>query len=353
MNPIHTILVATDFSSVAYNAVRRAALLAREHDARLSILHVIDRNADYCPGNRFSLAIDPALRAAQAGLFLRRIADELKQAFDVQADLVVKMGDALDVLVSESHGASLVVYGQRPGASLKELVLGTPADRLLDACDRPVLVVKQAVKGPYQRVLTGFNFTSASDAAALAAATLVPDADQQLMHVVRSSRDDAPRQPDAPGAISHRLHARQEAGLVARMQRRVATIGFDSRELRFAVGRGPSASTILSLEQAQGADVVAVGRQRRSKWLDALLGSVSRSVIARAKGDVLVVPGSPGSSMGSRVAAARRLEGGRLNSAALARRAWTIEADPANTRPPSWSTGSGVLPGKPLGAAAR
>jgi nucleotide-binding universal stress UspA family protein len=351
MNPFNAILVATDFSAAANNAVRRAALLAREHDARLSILHVIDRRGVDRAGNGFSPAIDPAFSVAQARVDLRRLADELSRTFDVTADLVVKIGDPLDVLVSESSRASLVVLGRRAGASIKDLVFGTPAGRLLDACARPVLVVKQAAEGPYRRVLAGLDFTLTSDAAALLAAELAPAADLHFTHAFHSRQDDALRRTDVPAAILRKLSAREEAGVVAQMQRRVATIGFDSRELRFAVGRGPSASTILNQEQTQGADVVAVGRQRRSKWLDAFLGSVSRRVLARSRGDVLVVPSLPGSSAGSRAAAARRLAGGRVEGATFARREWTIEADPTHTRPPAWSTGDGVWRANPLGAA--
>ena len=43
MTPIATILAATDFSPDGNNAVRRAALLARQLDARLTLLHVVDQ----------------------------------------------------------------------------------------------------------------------------------------------------------------------------------------------------------------------------------------------------------------------------------------------------------------------
>ena len=41
MTPFKFILAATDFSVPANNAVHRAALLAKQHGARLSIVHVI------------------------------------------------------------------------------------------------------------------------------------------------------------------------------------------------------------------------------------------------------------------------------------------------------------------------
>lgn len=294
MNPFDSILVATDFSTLANNAVRRAALLAREHGARLRILHVIDHHGVYRAGNGFSPLFDPTLKTAQARAELSRLADKLRTRFDVTPELVVKIGDPFDVLVSESTRASLVVLGRRAGGSIKDMVLGTRADRLLDACARPVLVVKQAVDGPYRRILTGLDFTSASDAAALIAAALAPTADLHFTHIFHSKQEDALRRTDVPAAIVQSLREREEAGVVARMRRRAASIGFDSRTLYFDVVRGPSALTGMYRKRPRGADVVAVGRQRRSKWLDALRDSVSRRLLARSHGDVLVVPSLSG-----------------------------------------------------------
>ena len=42
MMPIATILAATDFSPDGNNAVWRAALLTRQIDARLTLMHVVD-----------------------------------------------------------------------------------------------------------------------------------------------------------------------------------------------------------------------------------------------------------------------------------------------------------------------
>lgn len=353
MKPFYSILVATDFSAAANNAVRRAALLARAHNARLRMLHVIDSGGLHRAGKGISPAIDMPVKSAQARGHLRRLADELRDAFKVTADIVVKVGDPFDVLASESSRASLVVLGRRGGGSIKDWLLGTPAERLLDACARPVLVVKQAVEGPYRQVLTGLDFTPTSDAAALLAAALAPGANLHLTHVLRSKQDVALRQTDVPCATQRELREREEAGVIARMRRRVAVIGLDSRELRFAVSRGSSAPGVLTQEQMQGADVVAVGRQRRARWLDSLLGSVSRRVLARSFNDVLVVPSLPGLPEVSPVCAARRLAGARAGEAAPTRRWWTIEADPAHTRAPAWPTGDGVWRAKPVGVDPR
>jgi nucleotide-binding universal stress UspA family protein len=53
--------------------------------------------------------------------------------------------------------------------------------------------------------------------------------------------------------------------------------------------RGHAARLILEHERTLGADLVVIGKRRRSVLESVLLGSVTRHVLADAKADVLVV----------------------------------------------------------------
>lgn len=347
MKTFDSILVATDFSATGNNAVRRAAWLARAQDARLDILHVIDSGRLYRVGKGFAPAVDLTSQSARAHAELGRIAGEMRSAFQVTAAVILKIGDPLDMLVRTSERASLVVLGQRTGGSLRDWVLGTPAGRPLDAGSCPVLVVKQNFEGPYRRVLTGLDFTPTSDAAARVATALAPSADLHFMHVFHSQHYAALLQTDTPSAILRALREREEAGVIARMRRRIAAIGLDSRRLHLAVARGSGTPAILPREHMQGADLVAVGRRRRVRWLDALLGSVSRRVLARAQGDVLVVPSLPESPAVLPASKVHRQAGLRADDPAPARR-WSATTTGARagvtnrydhaTAEPRWST---------------
>lgn len=332
MNPINAILVATDFSAAANAAVRRAALLAQEHEAKLRLLHVVEGGGVYRAVKGLRLDhFDPSLNAALASADLSLFAGELARTLDVVVDVVVKRGDPLDILKHESRRVDLVVLGQSVGGSVKRLVQGSLADRLLSACACPVLVVKQKAEASYRRVLTAFNFTPASDAAALAGATLAPSAEKHFTHVLLPKNGGAGHRLRVSAHVLRRLRSRKEAGAVARMRRRVATMGFDSREVHFAVSRGSSASSILLQQQRHGADLIAVGRQRRSNWLDALMRSVSRRVLARSQGDVLLVPTVSGSPVRTRAVAALRLAVDQVNSvvsAAGVHSMWTHRPGP-------------------------
>ena len=66
MTRFRSILVATDFSDHATHAVRRGALLAKHHAARLSLLHVVNPAGSRPLRQWFSPSIDVDLKAAQA-----------------------------------------------------------------------------------------------------------------------------------------------------------------------------------------------------------------------------------------------------------------------------------------------
>jgi nucleotide-binding universal stress UspA family protein len=85
MTPFTSIVVATDFSIDGNHAVRRAALLAHAHRARLKLVHVVDPAGCKPLRDWFSPSIDIDLKAAQARESLRRFAVEIAGRYDLPA----------------------------------------------------------------------------------------------------------------------------------------------------------------------------------------------------------------------------------------------------------------------------
>lgn len=290
MAPFRSILVATDFSVDGNNAVRRAALLAQQHDARLSMLHVVKTAGNKPLREWFSPSIDIELKSAQARATLRRFAAEIAGRHDVVTNIELRVGDALEEVLRASERADLVVLGQRGNNPFRDLVIGKTADRLLRACRCPVLIVKQSADDPYRRVLVPVDFTPCSDAAVRAAAFLAPDTGIQVFHAIGPARDARLRAADVPEPIIRESRAKEEAGLIARMRRSVARLGLDSRRMSFALGRGPAARSALHKAQTLGADLIVAGKQGRSTMAAFLLGSVSKRLLAGSSCDMLVIP---------------------------------------------------------------
>lgn len=265
MNSLRTILAATDFSADGNNAVHRAALLARQHDARLSILHVVTPAGSHLWRGWFRRSID--LEIAQARATLRRFAAEIASRHDVVAKVEVRVGDSDAELLRASENVDLLVLGERGNNPLKDLVIGKTAHRLLRTCRTPVLVVKQAAHAPYRRVLVPVDFTPSSNAAMRSALSLAAGVGIQFFHALSSTRETVLREADVPAAVIRESRAREEDGARARMRRGVVRLGLDSRSMSFALGRGPAVHSTLLQAQRLDVDLIVAGKQRRStKW---------------------------------------------------------------------------------------
>lgn len=290
MTLFRSILAATDFSVDGNNAVRRAALLARQHDARLSLLHVVNPAGFKPLRDWFRPSADIDLATARARAKLRRFAAEIAGQHDIGAKIEVRIGDVDAELLRASEDVDLLVLGERGKNPLKDLVIGKTADRLLRTCRTPLLVVKQAAQDPYRRVLVPIDFTPGSNAAIRSAASLATGVGVQLFHALSSTREAVLREADVPAAVIRESRAREEAGAGARMRRSVARLGLDSRSMSFALGRGPVVQSTLRQAQTLDADLIVAGKQRRSAVAGFFLGSAGSGLLAASRCDTLIVP---------------------------------------------------------------
>lgn len=290
MTPISSILACTDFSVDGHNAVRRAALLAQAHDARLHVLHVVNRDGCKPLRDWFAPTMDIELKAAQARDALRRAAVEILGAFDVPATIEVRIGDPIATPMEASEHADLVVLGRQGHSQLETLLIGRTADRMLRMCRRPVLLVKKAAGLPYGRVLAPVDFTTSSDSALRFAARLARGAQLHVFHATDTYVESVLRRSDVSDAVIRGVRVREQAAADARMRDAIARLGLSSAPVSFTVGRGRPDLQALQCAWAVGADLIVAGKQGRSVIADFLLGSVSGRLVEQATCDVVIVP---------------------------------------------------------------
>jgi nucleotide-binding universal stress UspA family protein len=106
MNPVRTILAATDFTDEAAHAARRGARLSREHSAALQLLHVIRQ--DFLTALRTRAQGTPAGEEALLGA-ARRNLDTLCAQLEAEAsgrpELLVRTGALLEEVPCRPHDA--------------------------------------------------------------------------------------------------------------------------------------------------------------------------------------------------------------------------------------------------------
>jgi nucleotide-binding universal stress UspA family protein len=264
--PIASILGVVDFARSLVATRRRAALLATEHRARLTLLHVVD----------------------PAGF--RPLRDWLGRPADVE----IKLGQAKATL------DRLVVVGAKGANPLRELLLGTPAEGLLRTVRRPLLLVRRAARQPYRRALVPLDFAACSGRALQCAARIAPRAALQAFHAIDASLEMKLRAADVPEdiVVDHRARARQHA--YGRLHALAAEHLGPGRVAGFAVRQGDAASLIVAEEGRIGADLVVIGQGGHSALASFLLGSVSQRVLRGVRCDTLVVPRPSSPDRGTR-----------------------------------------------------
>ena len=281
-----SILLVTDLSAAGVPAMRRAALIAAEHDARLTLLTVVDPTRS--PSRKSGLGRTAAveLRLAHARECLHGRAMQLGALCDVEVQAVVRSGDVLQHIAAAAEKADLVVLGARRDNVLREFLFGTPAERVVRISRRPVLVVKQAPVSAYRRVLVPVDFSESSALAVQLANGVAPTAEVHLFHALESMPTAQMR---TAGVSDEVIRFNRELARARRMQA-LRTLGGAVVGIQAAVGEGPAPALTLARQEALAADLVVVGKHNRSRWADFLLGSVTQRLLAAATSDVLVLP---------------------------------------------------------------
>jgi nucleotide-binding universal stress UspA family protein len=135
--------VPVDFSNHSETALRHAASMARENNAKLLLAHVLDEKIF------FSGAVLPAdyteILEKQARESLEKIArrarlDSVQHQFSLfwGADAARTIADQAKKL-----GASMIVMGSHGRTGLNRLLLGSVAERTLRYAECPVMIVKK------------------------------------------------------------------------------------------------------------------------------------------------------------------------------------------------------------------
>ncbi len=138
------IVCAFDGSDNAMKAAESAAELAKKYEAKLSLVYVVEPYAPPVdlPGISFVDWVEPH-RTAAARL-LSDAASHLRDKREVTPQVEVRVGNPAHEIVSyaQERGADLIVVGSRGHGTMKRLLMGSVADRVVHLSHGPVFVVR-------------------------------------------------------------------------------------------------------------------------------------------------------------------------------------------------------------------
>ena len=147
---MNKILVATDGSESAAQAVEFGIELAVEHQAELILVHVVPA-LDVVPASGFGIGgafpHEPSPKDRQ----LLEDAAVRAEEHDVVATTMLLVGDTVDEIVAyaDSHDVDLIVVGSRGHGTISTALLGSVSRDILQESMRPVLVVRGGASVPH------------------------------------------------------------------------------------------------------------------------------------------------------------------------------------------------------------
>lgn len=288
MQTLQRILVASDFSDQAGVAIDRAVELAREHEAELSILHVIDEELPKDVQSYLMTKSDHHLRSL---IDRKPAAKEITKTIDI----VVGRPDIDIAERADVERADLIVVGLHNRILEENLqIQGSIAEKIIQTTHQPVLVVKDPPRGPYSSVVVGVDFSAYSREALRAAAMVAPRSDMHLVNAYEEHSNLMSRFRDSEAgsrALEQRAARRQSFA-----QREMAALESNAfeglakpRHVDHVFERGDPATVLAAQADHAKADLISVGTHGRVGIVRTLLGSVATEVLNDRLADVLVV----------------------------------------------------------------
>lgn len=292
MTAIRQILAATDLSTPARQAASRAAWLAQEHQAGLTLQHVVDQGAltllesvlESIHRQKVHDVVDQSTQQLHA------LCHALENQYDIEITPLVDSGRVVRALVGAIADVDpdLVVLGARGANFVRHVLLGSTPERLLSRVRKPILVVRQTPRAAYRNILVPVDFSPRSFPALALAHAVAPQASITALHVHHVPFENrlhlAGVNDDVISDVRQRVHERAQADMATLMERCQAA-GIPATP---ALETGEPAPTILECEQSYEADLVVLGRHAHDPLSELAVGSVARHILAHAQSDVLI-----------------------------------------------------------------
>lgn len=260
------ILIAHDLRDTADMALCRATQLARQHNAKLTILHVLDPSQTKQQHEKAHQDLDRSLtRFAPPG-----------------SDLLLLEGKPSEVVLQQVHalGCDLLVLGAHH--QRHDFFSGTSLDRIARQCPVPLLLVARNDFQPYQRALAAIDFSLCACSALGQGARLLPaSAELHAVHVFEPDKG-SPKQVEAQLQI-------QQALIDQLITDEAKNLPSDAAHLTHEVRQGGILRCLQEQLKARRSELLVLGSHGRSALSQALLGSLAQHFLHRAPCDILVV----------------------------------------------------------------
>lgn len=280
------ILVATDFSERSDRALRRAMLLARQFEASVTLVHVVD---DDQPRR----IVDT--ERSEAEQLLRQMAATLKNIDDIESDTCVILGSPFAGIVDAAAEMlpDLLVIGPHRRQILRDIFTGTTAERIIRSVNCPVLMVNASPVGSYRHIMQTTDLSKASRGALERFLGLKLTAVRNtLLHVFDVPALRLAFSHTIPKDEKETLLAEENAEASREMSEFLQKADFGNVEPMIRHETTTTQHEILAVAEDEQADLIVVSTHGQTELARLFIGSVTEQVLRMSQVDVLAIPPS-------------------------------------------------------------
>ena len=277
MRLLSKILFATDFSKSSTAALQTVKVLVRTFHSRVVLLHVVPEDEGKLDSADTVSYIRMAVKRGAELLARDRVS--IVKAGGVVQDPIVRTGTPFDQIVRQANmqDVDVVIIGAGGRDADERHPLGSSAERVVRASDKPVWVVKPGVAAAVERVLCPVDLSPSSTRTFANAIHLARhlDAELTVLHVVHPVSSSyfglfhkAKKEPSA-----HSREAREAFDAF------FGDFDFHDVNLERVVREGKPHREILSVAAENRTDLIVMGSVGKPGLEPMLLGGVARKVL--------------------------------------------------------------------------
>lgn len=292
------ILVTTDFSKNSDFALLRALEIAEKFNARVTLLHVIQKNEiDNFLDNTLKKFLPKGLwlttEEYKETLLQEKIQPLLKKQLRLSYYIIPKGKPAKKILqYAKKNKIDLLVTGAHGKYTIRDSFVGTTAEYIAKHTKCPVLVVKNPPKNTYQKIFIPVDFSNISKKALNYTLKLFHNTDVRLFHVGDYEYENVLKEKKQE--IRKPKFTEIKKAIFAYLENKMKkfTKGYSKKLNKhpYKITLGYPGPTIINEVQKLKYDLVVMGTQGHGRIHYLFIGSVANWVLTEGSSDILLVP---------------------------------------------------------------
>jgi nucleotide-binding universal stress UspA family protein len=295
------ILVPLDGSALAQTILPYVMALAKGFRSRVILFHVAETALDLEAPEQKTYVDETVERIRPlAENYLAGVVDEFrKEGIDVEANVVKGRAAAQIVGYAEQEDVGLIALSTHGRSGLARLVMGSGIDKILRACEQPVLLVRPRdeatggeAAGRLSKIIVPLDGSNAAEAALPFAEELAKALGLEVILVqvigIETTVHFGPTAPDSwpvPSDVLQRLDV-VASGYLKGLAKQLEDKGL---AVEWEVLRGSAGSRIVEFAKETPDCLVAMTTHGRSGFRRWVMGSVTDEVVRHTGEPVLVM----------------------------------------------------------------